>query len=468
MFQEQAEQELFETVKAFHACKQADGQSVSTYIEGYDQESFSYPSYKERSYPETQTISSRQGKEQGQDCGTHICNTIQGLRGIQKLNKSALDLYVSNGKRAAVKAIGSFDLILPSEMQQEIQAQLGFYFLWHCRLGHIIKKRIAKLQHDGLIKSIDDESFDVCVSCISGEMARKAFTHAGERANDLLGFIHSDVCDPFRTTSREGANYYVTFTDDFNRRKWLFKKKTDMDGNIHTYKDRLIAKGFTQTYGVDSEENYSPITKIKAIRILIAISAFYDYESWQIDVKTAFLNGRLNKDIYMVQPEGFVNPKHPRRVCKLQRSIYRLKQASRSWNKRFVEEIKISLPMQPNVDLSKTQGPSTPAEVKRMKGVPYALAVESRRKSLTAVKNILKYLQNNKDMFLVYGGDSTTELSVTCYTDAGWETDWDDLRSQTGLGIVPSNDRPMDMYYDNTDAITIAGEPEVQKGAKNF
>ncbi|GJT05617.1 retrotransposon protein, putative, ty1-copia subclass [Tanacetum coccineum] len=88
-------------------------------------------------------------------------------------------------------------------------------FLWHCRLGHINKKRIKKLRHDGLLKSIDDESFDVCVSCISGKMARNHFTHASERADDLLGIIHSDVCGPFRTTSRECANYYVTFTDNF-------------------------------------------------------------------------------------------------------------------------------------------------------------------------------------------------------------------------------------------------------------
>ncbi|GJW47123.1 retrotransposon protein, putative, ty1-copia subclass [Tanacetum coccineum] len=112
--------------------------------------------------------------------------------------------------------------------------------------------------------------------------------------------------------------------------KWLIKKKTDMDGNIHIYKACLVAKGFTQTYGVDYEETFSPVADIKAIRILIAIAAYYDYEIWQMDVKTAFLNGRLNRDIYMVQPEGFVNLKHPRRVCKLQRSIYGLKQAFRS------------------------------------------------------------------------------------------------------------------------------------------
>ncbi|GJY55779.1 retrotransposon protein, putative, ty1-copia subclass [Tanacetum coccineum] len=122
--------------------------------------------------------------------------------------------------------------------------------------------------------------------------------------------------------------------------KWLFKKKTDMDGIMHTYKACLVAKGYTQTYNVDYEGTFSLVADIRAIRILIAIAASYDYEICQMDFKTAFLNGYLNEDIYMVQPEGFVKPNHPRKVCKLQRSIYGLKQASRSWNKRFDEEIK--------------------------------------------------------------------------------------------------------------------------------
>ncbi|GJY69225.1 retrotransposon protein, putative, ty1-copia subclass [Tanacetum coccineum] len=98
--------------------------------------------------------------------------------------------------------------------------------------------------------------------------------------------------------------------------KWLFKKKTDMDGNVHTFKARLVAKGYTQTYRVDYGETFSPVVDIRAIRILLAIAAFYDYEIWKIDVKTAFLNGHLSEDIYMVQPEGFVDPKHPNKVCK--------------------------------------------------------------------------------------------------------------------------------------------------------
>ncbi|KAK8652356.1 hypothetical protein V6N13_061376 [Hibiscus sabdariffa] len=79
---------------------------------------------------------------------------------------------------------------------------------------------------------------------------------------------------------------------------------------------------------------------IKSIRILLAIAAFHDYEIWQMDVKTTFLNGKLEEDVYMTQPEGLVTPGNTTKVCKLQRSIYGLKQASRSWNLGFNDAIK--------------------------------------------------------------------------------------------------------------------------------
>ncbi|KAJ9566645.1 hypothetical protein OSB04_002611 [Centaurea solstitialis] len=123
-------------------------------------------------------------------------------------------------------------------------------------------------------------------------------------------------------------------------RKWVFKKKTDMDGNVHTFKARLVAKGFTQTQGIDYDETFSPVAMLKSIRILMAISAYFNYEIWQMDVKTAFLNGKLIEDVYMEHPEGFEDPKNPNKVCKLLKSIYGLKQASRSWNFHFDERIK--------------------------------------------------------------------------------------------------------------------------------
>lgn len=81
------------------------------------------------------------------------------------------------------------------------------------------------------------------------------------------------------------------------RCKWIFKKKTNMDGNVHTYKVRLVAKGFTQTPGGDYEETFLPVAKIKSIRVMLAIAAFHDYEIWQMDLKTAFLNEKLTEDV---------------------------------------------------------------------------------------------------------------------------------------------------------------------------
>ena len=102
----------------------------------------------------------------------------------------------------------------------------------------------------------------------------------------------------------------------------------------------LSQKGFQQVQGVDYDESFSLVSMLKSVRIMLAIAAFYDYEIWQMDVKIAFLNGFLEEELYMMQPEGFVDPKGANKVCKLQRSIYGLVQASRSWNIRFDSVIK--------------------------------------------------------------------------------------------------------------------------------
>ncbi|GJW53616.1 retrotransposon protein, putative, ty1-copia subclass [Tanacetum coccineum] len=315
--------------------------------------------------------------------------------------------------------------------------------------------------------------------------------------------------------------------------KWLFKKKTDMDGAVHTYKARL-----------------------------------------QMDVKTVFLNGYLNEELYMEQLEGFVNQKFPNQVCKLKRFIYGLKQTSSQWNKRFDDEIKKFgfsqnrdepcvyvkasgsyvtflilyvddiLIMENNIpmlqDVKSYLGRCF--AMKYLEEATYILGIEIYRDRSkctrpdvafaqnitsrfqhnpgevhwTAVKNILKYLRNTKDMFLVYGGDTKRELRVSCYTDAGYLTDADDMKSQTGyvfvlnggvvdwkstkqsifatsstdaeyiaafdaskeavwirkfisgLGVVPTIEEPINMYCDNTGAIAIAKDHGVTKGARHF
>ncbi|GKB83459.1 retrotransposon protein, putative, ty1-copia subclass [Tanacetum coccineum] len=362
---------------------------------------------------------------------------------------------------------------------KRVKLDLDSTLLWHCCLGHISKKRIEKLQHNGLLNSTDLRAFEKYVSCMSGNMARKPYTHQVERAKDLLGLIHTDrrnrtlldmirsmmsqttlpksfwdyanetaarilnmvptkkvektpyevwhgqapklsyfkvwgyenkvlvawnaeflknslitkeasgnledfeiiqeedthpsidtslhheeddleIDEPqsdiilIRRSTRtrhdpdrmclyidveehklgdlgEPANYKAALLDSESDKwlnamnvemqsmkdnkvwdlvelppngktigsNWLFKKKTDTDGAVQTFKARLVTNGLTQTYRVDYEETFSYVADIRAIRILIAIAAYYDYEIWQMDVKTAFLNGHLSEEVYI-------------------------------------------------------------------------------------------------------------------------------------------------------------------------
>ncbi|GJY45195.1 retrotransposon protein, putative, ty1-copia subclass, partial [Tanacetum coccineum] len=634
-----------------------------------------------------------------------------------------IDLSNSNTNNRSMYAVSN----------KRAKLNLDSSLLWHCRLGHISKKRIEKLQQDGLLNSIDTKSFEKCVSCLSGKMARKPYSHQVERVKDLLGLIHTDVCGPFRIMSRQGASYFVTFTDDFNRygyvyllkhkhevfetfkvfqkevenqlektikslrsdhggeymsqelldhikehgiiahrippytpqhngvserrnrilldmvlsmmsqttlpksfwdyafefatrilnmvpsKKALVKRDTltkpdkleprsikcifvgypketigysfyyllenkvfvarnseffenslitqeasksleDLDliqeedthpsentsshhdednqefdepqsdiipirrstktrhapdqmclnikaneyefGDLNepaNYKATLLdpdssyGKGLYSNPRIDYEKTFSLVADIRAIRILIAIAAFYDYKIWQIDVKTAFLNGYLSEEVYKEQPEGEaayiigikIYRDRSNRLIGLCQSAYIEKILKRF----FMENSKRgSIPMQEKLKLGKSQGASTPAQVKRMQNVLYASAVGS-----------IMYV-----------------LKVSCYTDAGYLTDADDLKSQTGyvfvlnggvvdwkstkqsifatssaeaeyiaasdaskeavwvrkfifgLGVVPTIEEPIKMYCDNTGAITIANESGITKGARHY
>ncbi|KAK8686134.1 hypothetical protein V6N13_125161 [Hibiscus sabdariffa] len=213
--------------------------------------------------------------------------------------------------------------------------------------------------------------------------------------------------------------------------KWVFKRKTDMDGNVQTYKERLVAKGFRQ------------------------IHAFHDYEIWQMDIKTAFLNGKLEEDVYMTQPEGFVTPENAgKEIC-----------PSTSQERERISQI----------TYASAFGSIMYSMICTRPDLSYALSMTSRFQAnpgeghWVAVKNILKYLRRTKDVFLVYGGEE--QLSIKGYTDSSFQTNKDDSRSQSGFvfylngGDVSWKSSKQDTIVDSTTEAEYIAASEVAKEA---
>ena len=156
-----------------------------------------------------------------------------------------------------------------------------------------------------------------------------------------------------------------------------------------------MAKGYTQKEGIDYNETFSPVAMLKSVRILLAVAAALDYEIWQMDIKTAFLNGELEEDIYMQQPKGFIALGQEHMVCKLHRSIYGLKQASKSWNIRFDQVIKL---------YGFEKNPDEPCVYKKIQGIVvdflvlYVDDILLIGNSVKVLSNVKGYLKKQFDM----------------------------------------------------------------------
>nr|GEY73664.1 hypothetical protein [Tanacetum cinerariifolium] len=463
--------------------------------------------------------------------GTRICNTTQGLRASRKLKPGALILYVGNGQREAVEAIGAFYLCLSSGLEIVLN---NCYYSPSITRGVI---SVSRLYEDGFVNRFIDNTIQVsrnnvvyfCAiprdgifeidlsNSLTNESSVYAHNGVSERRNrTLLDMVRSmmsqtNLPKSFYNYALETAARILNMVptkiektpyEDTQRKRW------DILSTTHP-RTKLVAQNaeFLENSLIDQEANrmclyidaeehelgdlrepanykaalFDPesekwlnamnvemqsmkdnevwvlvelppngktvgIADIRAIRILIAIAAYYDYEIWQMDVKTAFLNGYLNEKRYCME-----NSKRG------------------------------SIHMHEKLKLSKSQGASTPAEMKRMQNVPYASANPGDI-HWTTVKNILKYLRNTKDMFLVYEGDLKRELRsakqsifATSSAEAEYIAAFDAFKEAvwvrkfiSRLGVVPTIEEPISMYCDNTGAIAIANESGITKGARHF
>ena len=117
--------------------------------------------------------------------------------------------------------------------------------------------------------------------------------------------------------------------------KWVFRNKLDEQGQVTRNKARLVAKGYNQEEGIDYDETFTPVARLEAIRILLAFASFMDFKLFQMDVKSAFLNGFIEEEVYVEQPPGFEYFDFPNHVFKLTKALYGLKQAPRAWYERL-------------------------------------------------------------------------------------------------------------------------------------
>ncbi|WRX10535.1 Reverse transcriptase [Theobroma cacao] len=247
--------------------------------------------------------------------------------------------------------------------------------------------------------------------------------------------------------------------------KWVFKRKTNADGKVQTFKARLVAKGYKKRQGIDFEETFSPVAMLKSIRILLAIAAYHDYEIWQMDVKTAFLIGNLQEEVYMTQPEGNDIPllQSTKIWLSKQFSMKDLGEATyilgikiyRDGSKRLLgfsqstyidkvlkrfsmmESKKGHLPMSQGIYLSKDTCPKNQEEKDLMDKIPYALTIGSIMYAMLCTKPYVSYA-----------------LSVTS-------------RYQANLDVVPNIVDPIPLYCDNNGAIAQAKEPRSHQKSKH-
>ncbi|KAK0583158.1 hypothetical protein LWI29_034070 [Acer saccharum] len=219
--------------------------------------------------------------------------------------------------------------------------------------------------------------------------------------------------------------------------------KSDEDGNIVRNKARLVAQGYSQIEGIDFEETFAPVARLESIRLLLSISCVHKFKLHQMDVKSAFLNGFLQEEVFVEQPKGFVDAHHPNHVYRLKKALYGLKQAPRAWYERLTQFL---------VDNNYTRGSvDKTLFIKRDNDELFIAQIyvddivfgstnntksnnlyqaDPKESHLSSVKRIIRYVNGTSNYGIWYSFD--TNASLVGFSDADWAGNCDDRKSTSG------------------------------------
>nr|GEX73636.1 putative retrotransposon Ty1-copia subclass protein [Tanacetum cinerariifolium] len=292
MFKKQARVERFDLIQTFHACKQEEDLIVGLILNGLTSDFSRF-------------VRNYNMHNMGKTIGKLHVMLIEYEKGLPKKAETPQVIAIRGGK-------------IWKTIRNRLKLKLKDYALESaiCILNMVPTKKVDKTPYE--LWAIDLEEIqdkDTSPSEITSKIPMKVEEVEEHSLGDLNEptSYKAAMLDPKSNKWLDAMNAEMQSMIDNKvwvlvdlppncttvRSKWFFKKKTDMDGIIHTYKARLVVKGYTQLYGVHYEETFSPVADIRAIRILISIAAFYDYKIWKINVKTSSLNGYLDEDIYM-------------------------------------------------------------------------------------------------------------------------------------------------------------------------
>ncbi|XP_070039071.1 uncharacterized protein [Nicotiana tomentosiformis] len=361
------------------------------------------------------------------------------------------DLYVNDYLQHDVYVLPNVNedsIMHVSSLKKKRDDQVNHIYLWHCRLGHIGEKRIKKLYKEGYLDKYDFESYPTCQSCLKGKMTKSPFTGSGERAYELLGLIHTDVCELMKIQARGGYSYFITFTDYMSRYRfvYLMKHKSEsfkMFKRFIGYPKELmgyyfyhlsdhkvfVAKGatFLERY----EEELCEYIKVSGSTIIFLVLYVDDI----LLIGNEYRHCKVPRLGYLISMKDLGETSYilgikiyrdrSRKLLGLSQSLY----IDAILNRYNMDNSKRGyLPIGTGITLSREDCPKTPEERERMSKIPYASAVGAIMYTMTCtrpdvayafgvtsryqenpseehwkvVKTILKYLRRTKDQFLIY------------------------------------------------------------------